>query len=63
MQTNCEYALYIMKIINHIIRYFIIPRNKAKTSKSDVLLAFFDKSDSSFISKLNIKLNNMIKKY
>lgn len=62
LQADSEYTAYIVEFIDCIIRYSIIPKDEAHASQSDVLLAFFDNSDSSFVLKLDINLNVVVRK-
>lgn len=63
MQADPKYTTYIILFICYINKYYIISKNKVDISEFDILLTCLDKFDFSFILKININSNIMIRSY
>ncbi len=63
MQLDSKHAPCIVNFINCIIRYSIIPESKIQAPQSNALLAILEESDLSFVLKLYVDLNPMVKRY
>ncbi len=62
MQADSEYAACVVEFIDHIIKCFIIPEDEGHLPQSDAPSASLDNSDSSFVLKLDVDSNAVVKK-
>ncbi len=63
LQADSEYAACIVEFIDCIIRCSIILEDEAHVPQSDALSAYHDDSDSSFVLKLDVDSNVVVRKY
>lgn len=63
MQADFEYAACIVVFINHVIKCSIKLEDEAKALQPNILSAFFDELNLSFILKLDLNSNAMTMRF
>lgn len=61
LQIDTKYAACIVEFINCIIRWFMIPEDETHALQSNTSLPYFDELDSSFMLKIDINLNAVVR--
>ncbi len=62
LQADSEYTAHVVEFLDRIIKCSIIPEDEAHAPQSDAPSAFLDDSNSSFVLKLDVDTNVVVRK-